>query len=269
MCVGVEMTLINHILAVENNPISIMVRKLNDALSVDCVILGFDGKDLNVLLIDRRFYNGDTLLWADKSLTGNHIYEDEDIDVAASRILIDWIGINNIYLEQFHTFGAPDRVNRPNDRQWIAASGRNPDIRIISVGYVALLPTMQLDSNLKLHENVRWYNIDLATNLAFDHDLILDTALKYVRHKIELDPSAGFALLPEKFTLTQLQNMYESVFKRSYDKRNFRRKAMKVGYIEALDEWQEGRTNKPAQLYQFNQDKYDMLQKNGRLSSIF
>lgn len=233
-----------------------MERKLNEEISTDCVIFGFDDEQLNVLLVDRELIVNGCKYFNDLTLTGNHIYEDENLDDAAQRILFDLIGQNDIYLEQFHTFGDTQRTCRPNDILWIEHSGRNPMKRVISVGYVALLTKRNVVLEWK-GRNVAWYPVNSIKDLAFDHMQILDKALKYIRHKLEVEPCIGFELLPEKFTLGQLQTMFEVVFDIKLDKRNFRRKALKMKYIIPLDEKQTGSSNKPAKLYTFDREIYD------------
>lgn len=231
--------------------------KLNEGISVDCVIFGFDSEKLHVLLVDRVLADGEgTQIVSDRTLTGNHIYEDESLDEAARRILFDLTGLNQIYLEQFHTFGAPNRISRPNDITWVKANGRDPNKRVVSVGYAALLTKRDVVLEWR-GRNVSWYPVDSITDLAFDHVTILQTALNYIRHKISLEPAIGFELLPRKFTLSQLQTMFEVVFGTTLDKRNFRRKVLKTSYIVPLDEKLTGLTNKPAQLYTFNRRIYD------------
>ena len=234
---------------------------LNDFLSVDCVIFGFDFKQLNVLLVDRVMIDEVTgkELFNDLTLTGNHIYEDEDLDEAAARVLFDLTGLEDIYLEQFKTFGAPDRINRENDRVWLAANGRNPDNRIVTVGYYSLLATDNVTLEWK-GRNVRWMPVDEVTDLAFDHLYILQEALVALRKKLMIEP-IGFELLPEKFTLSQLQSLYEVILGMTLDKRNFRKKISRMKYLVPLEEKQKGVAHKPARLYMFDKDLYEANRK--------
>jgi hypothetical protein len=245
-----------------------MERVLNEEISTDCVIFGFDFERLNVLLVDRELVVNGTKYFKDLTLTGNHIYEDEDLDVAAKRILFDLIGENDIYLEQFHTFGDVNRTCRPNDILWIEHSGRNPMKRVISVGYVALLTKRNVVLEWK-GRNVAWFPVNELKDLAFDHMNIVQTALKYIRHKLEVEPCIGFELLPEKFTLSQLQTMFEVVFDIKLDKRNFRRKALKMKYIIPLNEKQVGVSNKPAQLFTFDREIYNANKTLDGVSFLF
>ncbi len=234
---------------------------LNDYFSVDCVIFGFDFSQLNVLLVDRVMTDELTgkELFNDLTLTGNHIYDDEDLDAAASRVLFDLTGLQNIYLEQFKTFGAPDRINRENDRAWLAANGRDPDKRIVTVGYYSLLATDKVTLEWK-GRNVRWTPVAEVTDLAFDHMAILQEALVALRKNLLREP-IGFELLPEKFTLSQLQRLYEVILGVALDKRNFRKKVARMKYLVPLEEKQMGVAHKPARLYVFDRDLYEKNRK--------
>ncbi len=229
---------------------------LNQNISVDCVIFGFDGEQLNVLLVDRTLSDEKgQLLFTDLTLTGNHIYEDEDLDDAATRILFDLTGVKDIYLEQFSVFASPDRLNHPNDRKWLLASNRNPTTRIISIAYYSLIATKEITLEWK-GRNVKWYPVNEVGILAFDHNQILTKALAALRAKLRSEP-IGFALLPEKFTLSQLQKIYEIILGAEMDKRNFRKKIARMKYLIPLDEKQKGVAHKPAQLYVFDRNLYE------------
>jgi 8-oxo-dGTP diphosphatase len=234
---------------------------LNDYLSVDCVIFGFDFNQLNVLLVDRVMVDELTgkQLFKDLTLTGNHIYEDEDLDEAAARVLFDLTGLQDIYLEQFKTFGAPDRIKRENDRAWLAANGRDPNKRIVTVGYYSLLAR----DNVILEwrgRHVRWTPVADVRDLAFDHMDIFQEALVALRKKLLKEP-IGFELLPEKFTLSQLQRLYEVILGVGLDKRNFRKKVARMKYLVPLEEKQTGVAHKPARLYCFDRELYEANRK--------
>jgi 8-oxo-dGTP diphosphatase len=230
---------------------------LSNYISVDCVIFGFDFNRLNVLLVDRVMNNDLTgeELFSDLTLTGNHIFEDEDLDDAASRILFDLTGLKNIYLEQFYTFGSPNRFPRDRDKAWLAANGRDPYQRIISVGYYSLLATDRVTLEWK-GRNVRWVPVDDISDLAFDHLTILQSALAALRKKLIYEP-IGFELLPPKFTLSQLQRLYEVILGVSLDKRNFRKKIARMKYLIPLEEKQKGVAHKPARLYIFDREIFE------------
>lgn len=236
-------------------------RLINNTISVDCVIFGFDFEKLNVLLVDRVLLDEKTgdELFSDLTLTGNHIFEHESLEDAAARILFDLTGLENIYLNQFGAFCDPDRLKRPNDQAWLRASGRDPESRIISVGYYSLLATEKVTLKWK-GRNVKWYPVADVTDLAFDHFHILQTALQSLRRELLYEP-IGFELLPEKFTLSQLQKLYEVVLGIDLDKRNFRKKIARMKYLIPLDEKQKGVAHKPARLYMFSRDVCEKTRK--------
>lgn len=234
-----------------------MDKKLNPNISVDCVIFGFDFEQLNVLLVERQFNDKETgnEVFSDLTLAGNHIYDNENLDEAAQRILFDLTGLENIYLEQFGTFGGPDRLKRKNDQLWLESSGRDPNNRIVSSGYFSLLNSSNITLQWK-GRNTNWYPVSEIRDLAFDHKEILDTALISLRRSL-IDRPIGFELLPNKFTLSQLQKVYEVILGAPLDKRNFRKKVARMKYLIPLDEKQKGVAHKPARLYIFSKDVYD------------
>ncbi|WP_462317696.1 NUDIX hydrolase [Marinilabilia sp.] len=236
-------------------------KQINNTISVDCVIFGFDFEKLNVLLVDRELKDEETgdKLFSDLTLTGNHIYENESLEDAAVRILFDLTGLENIYLKQFGAFCDPERLKKPNDQAWLKASGRDPESRIISVGYYSLVTTENVTLKWK-GRNVKWYPVSEVKNLAFDHMVILESALKALRRELMYEP-IGFELLPDKFTLSQLQKLYEVVLGVELDKRNFRKKIARMKYLIALDEKQKGVAHKPARLYMFSREVYEKTRK--------
>ena len=234
---------------------------INNTISVDCVIFGFDFERLNVLLVERVLNDENTgeQLFSDLTLAGNHIFEHENLEDAASRILFDLTDLENIYLKQFGAFCDLDRLKRPNDQMWLRANGRDPESRIISVGYYSLLATNKVTLKWK-GRNVKWYPVSEVTDLAFDHYQILQSALKALRRELLYEP-IGFELLPEKFTLSQLQKLYEVVLGVEMDKRNFRKKIARMKYLIPLDEKQKGVAHKPARLYMFSREVYEKTRK--------
>lgn len=237
-----------------------MTDQTNPHISVDCVIFGFDFEKLNVLLLERKLENPDgSLVFCDQSLVGQHIRNDESLDAAASRILYETTGLSNIYLEQFFTFGCPERLNKERARIWLKSIGRNPDERVITTAYFSLVNTHDVQISYA-PRHACWCDIKTVKNLAFDHDIILQKGLEALRKKIKTDPIA-FELLPKKFTLTQLQKLYEAILDISIDKRNFRKKAIQSDYIVALNEKQKDVSHKPAQLFMFSRDVYQATKK--------
>ncbi len=234
--------------------------KFNDYISVDCVIFGYDFEKLNVLVVERTLTNDDGQVeFSDITLTGNHVYEDETIDDAANRVLFDLTGLTGIYLEQFKVFAHPNRIKKSNDRKWLLHNGRNPDKRIISIGYFALLSTQDVTLQWK-GRNVKWMPYHEIGELGFDHNQILDSAIVALRNKVKHEP-IGFELLPDKFTLTQMQSVYEIILDTEFDKRNFRKKTSRMKYLIPLDEKQTGVAHKPARLYMFSREVYEKTRK--------
>lgn len=236
------------------------MRVLNKYISTDCVIFGFDFEKLNVLLVERTLSADDgTVIFTDFTLTGNHVYEDETVEEATSRILFDLTGLTGIYLEQFKTFARPDRLKKENDKKWLIHKGLNPEKRIVSVAYFALLATQKVTLEWK-GRNVTWVPVKEVGVLGFDHNDILNAALSALRKMVMHEP-IGFELLPNKFTLSQLQKVYEIILDTELDKRNFRKKVARMNYLVPLNEKQTGVAHKPAQLYMFSRDIYEKTKK--------
>lgn len=230
---------------------------VNPHVSVDCVIFGFDFKELKVLLIRRRETEDiEEGRWA---LPGDLIYEDESLDEAASRVLNELTGLHDLFLEQFEAFGDPDRVKHEGDAAWLHFMREQPEARVITVAYYSLVKLV----GFQLHpasfaKRAEWFSIEDVPGLAFDHNLIVERAMLRLRDSLRRQP-IGFALLPPKFTLGQLQRLYEAILGESLDKRNFRKKMLKKGVLIPLDEKQKGVPHKPAQFYKFDHDRYAAL----------
>jgi hypothetical protein len=238
-----------------------MKRSIHQNISVDCVIFGFDSSELKVLLVERELHDEKTgeLIFKDRTLTGNHIYLHEELESAARRILDDLTGIDDIYLEQFFTFGSPSRISKEKDKQWIRSQGRNPDEHIVTVGYFSLLDINRVEIKHK-DRNVAWYPVGEVGELGFDHNEILDKALSTLRDKLMKEPLA-YELLPDKFTLTQMQTLYQAIMGVEYDKGNFRKKVAKMKYLIPLDEKIVGNAHRPPRLYFFSRDVYEFTRK--------
>jgi len=234
-----------------------MERQLHPNLSIDCVIFGFDFEKLTVILVERKLEDPTTgeLTISDYSLTGNHVYIDEPLEEAAKRVLFDLTGLHDIFLKQFYTAGDPDRLKKPKDQLWLKKIGKNPEDRVATVCYFSLLNCNEVTLK-KGNRNAAWHPIDKIKNLAFDHQQILNNALKSLQVTLQNEP-IGFEMLPEKFTLSQLQKLYEVVFDVELDKRNFRKKISKMKYLVRLDEKQTGVSHKPARFYRFCKDTYE------------
>src|SRR3954453_19441200 len=183
-------------------------------LAVDCIIFGFDGKDLKLLLIQRGF-EPEKNKW---SLMGGFLEENENLDEAAARILKNLTGLEDIYLEQVRAFGNPDR---------------DPAARTVSVSYFALIDIERYKKQISGEYNAEWFLINERPKLIFDHDEMVRLAQSRLRYKAAIQPLL-FELLPEHFTIPRLQNLYEGVYETVFDKRNFIRKLMSTGLLIKL-----------------------------------
>lgn len=238
-----------------------MLNRINPNISVDCVIFGFDFKKLYVLLVERSlpYNNSKKPIFTDHTLAGNHIYEHEDLEEAARRIVRDLTGFEGFYMEQFQALAHPDRLKKDKDQLWLQRIGYNPNNRVITVGYFVLLDKNSMEFKLSSRK-VTWFPINKIPELAFDHDIILGRALESLRARIQVSP-VGYRLLPRKFSLFQLQTLFEVVFAVKFDKRNFRKKALKLKYLIPLNEKQSNVSHKPAQLFMFSHEVYEMTRK--------
>lgn len=221
-------------------------------VSVDCVVFGFDGEKLKILLIERNINNSSDKL-SDKKLPGSIIYEDEDLDSAATRILNELTGLKNIYLSQFHSFGHPERANNPRDKQWLERTTKLKIGRLITVGYVALIKINRKIIFESENTTARWYDIASlpSIKLAFDHNQIAMEALKYIRNKVQYETYTLFELLPHKFTMTQLRNLYDIILETKSDVRNFQKKMLQIEGLEQLDEVQKDVPYRAPRLYRY------------------
>lgn len=234
--------------------------QLNPRISADCVIFGFDFNQLKVLLIEREPVEGfDVSL----SLPGDLIFEDEDLDMAANRILNELTGLYDIFLEQVGAFGNPHRLSKASDQAWLKAVRQKPNERVVTIAYYSLVNMNDYQPQASsFAKTACWVSVHEINELAFDHFEIYQAALKKLKNKIKTQP-IGFNLLPEKFTLSQLHRLYEVILGRTLDKRNFRRKMLKLKIVESLDEKQEGVPHKPSQFFKFNELNYHSLIENG------
>lgn len=232
-------------------------KEINKHLSVDCVVFGYDSKNLNVLLVKRTLSdesNGYIFYFSDYTLAGNHVYINEKIDAAASRILFDLTGLENIYLEEFRTFNDPDRISKPLDKLWLKNIDRDPSFPVVSVGYFALLSTNDIKLKWKGRE-VKWVPVNEVGTLGFDHNHILKEALIALRNKMKQEP-IGFELLPAKFSLTQLQRVYEKVFDTKFTTLSFRKIIENLDFIEPYNEVYKNTNNRSVQLYVYKENEY-------------
>lgn len=214
------------------------------ALTVDCVVFGLDDDELKVLLIKRGLppFEGK---WA---LPGGFVHVDETLEEAARRELEEESGLRNVFLEQLFTFGAIER---------------DPRERVVSVAYYALVNLrdhkVQADTDAR---DAAWFGVHKGPSLAFDHAGILRMALERLRGKLRYQP-IGFELLPKKFTLSQLQHLYEQVLERELDKRNFRKRVVAMDLLVETGEVEQDVAHRAARLYCFDERKYRRLAKAG------
>jgi len=224
----------------------------NPHVSVDCVVFGFDGERLKVLLIERSITEQNEL-YNDKKLPGSIILQDEDLDSAASRVLNELTGLKNIYLSQFKSFGDPNRTNNSRDILWLENTMQLKIGRIVTVAYVALV---KIDRKLVFNvadTSANWYDTNEVDDmhLAFDHVEIIREGLKYIRHRLDLEPHLFFELLPRKFSISQLRTLHDTVHQVHSDVRNFQKKVAQMPYVVALDEVEEGVPHRAARLYKY------------------
>jgi 8-oxo-dGTP diphosphatase len=206
-------------------------------LAVDCIIFGFDGKDLKVLLIQRGF-EPEKNKW---SLMGGFLEPDETLHFAANRILKELTGLENIYMEQLHAF---------------STIYRDPEERTVSVSYFALIDIQQYERQLSHDYHAEWFLMKRRPSLIFDHDEMVKLAQKKLRIQSAIQPIL-FELLPPKFTILQLQNLYETVYETTFDKRNFIRKLLSTGLLVKLEEKIKSGSRKGSFLYRLDKGKYD------------
>jgi 8-oxo-dGTP diphosphatase len=214
-------------------------------VAVDCIVFGYDldGKELKLLLIKRSF-EPEKGKW---SLAGGFVEEKESLDDAASRILRNYTGLDRIFLKQSYSFGE---------------TGRDPGARVISTAYWALITIRDINNEPAKKTEAQWRSIGTLPEMIFDHTEMVTKALSDLQYQIKIKP-LGFELLPEKFTLVQLQDLYEAIYRRRIDKRNFRKKILSMGILEKLDEKERETSKKGAFYYRFNKERYERLEKNG------
>jgi len=209
-------------------------------ITVDCAIFGFDNNELKILLIrsDIEMYRGK---W---SLLGDFAHDDEELDDAAYRVLRERTGMDDVFLEEVKTFSKPNR---------------HPGGRVLTVAYCSLLNTEHHD--LKILDNeLHWHDIKNVTDLAFDHQQIFDSCLRQLQKRVQEHP-LGFNLLPKKFSLRELQNLYEAILGVRMDRRNFRKKFFSMGLLEDTGEYEADVPHRPGKLYKFNYEKYQQKER--------
>ncbi|TAG99858.1 MAG: NUDIX domain-containing protein [Sphingobacteriales bacterium] len=205
-------------------------------VAIDCIIFGFDGNELKILLIQRSF-SPEKFKW---SLMGGFIQPNEDLDQAANHILKTLTGLEGVYLEQLYAFSNPNR---------------DPFERIISVAYFALIDILKYETQISNNYHAQWFSLNQIPDLIFDHNQMVKLAKKQLRYKAALHPIL-FELLPGKFTIPQLQNLYEGIFETQIDKRNFSRKILSTKLLIKQPEKDKLNSKKGAFYYVLDMPKY-------------
>jgi 8-oxo-dGTP diphosphatase len=204
--------------------------------AVDCIILGFDGETLKILLIQRGF-EPEKGKW---SLMGGFVKEDESLEQASNRILKQLTGLDGMYLEQLNTFSNPQR---------------DPMERTISTAYFALIDLNKYEKQLSNDYHAEWFSLKRMPKLLFDHQEMVELAIKRIRYKAALHPIL-FELLPNRFTIPQLQNLYESVYSTKIDKRNFSKRVLATGLLVKQADKDKLNSRRGAYYYQLNMQNY-------------
>lgn len=212
-------------------------------VATDCIIFGFDSGRLKLLVFRRKVepFQGE---W---SLIGSFVKLNEDVSEAAKRVLAETTGLENVFMEQLKAYGAADR---------------DPGYRCISIAHYALIRIDDYDKELVEKFGAAWYDIEELPNLVLDHTQMVQDALERLRRKARYQP-IGFELLPEKFTIPQLQLLYEAIYQKDLDPRNFRKKLLSLKVLVKLDEKDKSTSRRGAFLYKFDHEKYEKLLKSG------
>lgn len=217
-------------------------------VSVDCIILGFREDRLWVLVTKRRF---EPLVGKD-SLMAGFIRSDENLSETVDRVVREFTGIDNVFMEQVGAYGD---------------LGRDTGERVVSIAYYALIDINSFDEELCKVYNARWEEVNNLGELIFDHNKMVKDALDILRQKAAIHP-VGFNLLPEKFTLPQLQTLYEAIYQRPLDKRNFRKKILEMEILEKQEDKDKSSSKRGAFYYKFNKKRYDQLINEGYYFSL-
>lgn len=217
-------------------------------LSVDCIILGFRNGKLYLLITKRKF---DPLKGQD-TLMGGFLRSNENLEDTASRVLYEYTGIKDVYMDQVGTYG---NIHRDEGE------------RVVSVAYYALIDLELFDDDLCKKHNARWEELEKVGQLIFDHNQMLEDTIKILRRKATTEP-LGFNLLPEKFTLPQLQSLYEAIYQTTLDKRNFRKRILEMDLLEKQNDKDKSNSKRGAYYYKFNKEKYDLFLKKGYYFSL-
>lgn len=218
-------------------------------VATDCIILGFDSGSLKLLLFRRRV----SPLAGEWSLIGSFVKLDEDVSKAAERVLEEITGLKNVFMEELKVYGAADR---------------DPGFRCVSVGQYALIRLNDYDRELVKEHGAEWFDVNELPELVLDHGQMVRDALTKLKQKARLHP-LGFELLPEKFTIPQLQSVYEAIFQKQLDARNFRKKVLSHNVIVKLEEKDKTTSKRGAYLYKFDKTRYKKLTEKGNDFDVY
>lgn len=229
-------------------------------ISVDCSLIGFDGEEFRVLLV-RQVGASESEQETMYKLPGSLIYVDEDLDEAAKRVLYELTGLKSVPMVQFRAFGSKNRTRNPKDVGWLERFHSLPNQidRIVTIAYLALLKIDRKYTRLSHKYEASWVPVKDVGELAFDHNQILEASLAYVRQYVENSPAVLFDLLPRKFTAAQLRRLYEIVYDRSFDVRNFHKRISMMKYVVPLEEKEQGVSHRAARYYRFDRVIYNQM----------
>ena len=228
----------------------------NNHISIDCVVLGFDGSNLRALLV-RRQGEDQAGEYNDMKLPGSLIYQDEDLDEAAMRVLHELTGVRDVPLQQFKAFVSKDRTRNQRDIVWLERAQQAHVERIVTIAYFALVKLDSAMLRIVDRESATWVPVSEIGQLAFDHNLIIEEALKAVRREVDNNRSVLFDLLPKKFTASQLRLLTEIIYGRTLDVRNFHKKISQMPYVVPLEERQKGVAHRAARYFKFDRKVYN------------
>ena len=223
-------------------------------VSVDCVLLGVNEEKLCVLLVERANSLGENI---DYKLPGSLIYENEDLDEAANRVLQETTGAKKVRLKQFRCFGSPSRTQNKEDILWLENASKLKIGRIVTVAYLALCKISKKSNLSSKYKSAMWVPVNELPKLPFDHNEIIHEATKEIRLWIEVEPSIVFEYLPIKFTAFQLRRTYEIIYGKEFDIRNFHKKMAALEYVVPTDDMEEGVAHRAARYYRFDKVIYN------------
>jgi ADP-ribose pyrophosphatase YjhB (NUDIX family) len=223
-------------------------------VSVDCVVFGFHENKLYILLVRRTTPKGSA--GSALKLPGSLIFQQEDADEAAYRVLNELTGIQKIKLKQFRAFTSPHRTADRDDVNWLEYTYHNKIDRLITVAYLSLCKITRKLNTVSKYSAVEWLPVDKLPRMPFDHNLIVRQSLDEIRRWVEKEPLIIAELLPTKFTISQLRSLFEAINNKTYDVSNFYKKLEKMDYIVPLDEFDQNATRRASRLYKFDKVKY-------------